>query len=243
MATQTRSIIVMSLLLLGGCNGEEAEATQASGTGAGEGTSSGALGDGVTDGGSSGTTTTSNSTTTATTGDIQESSTSGGDTSGGPRAGCEAYVSKFIECIADDNPELYREALEACEIGVLSYDELYGAECVDAVETYQACFSSLTCIEIEGERVCEAEASAMMKFCTSEPGPLCADYEAKVVACTGDPDSNAGVECQTHIDTYSTYYGEVCKQAVEDLYVCLTALSCDESGCESENEAIPDLCG
>lgn len=233
-------------LLLGaastGCGRGEDGSTEASATSAtgdeGQSTSGGATGDGATGGeASTGTETSTSTTTTA------GSSTSSGEGGGEPPSGCEAYVSRFIACIADGDRSLYPEALAECEMGLLVYDELYGDECVDVVEAYQACFASLTCAEIDGDRACDAEGSAIMEHCTSEPGPLCAAYEAKVVLCTGDRGSNPGAECQTQIDMYSRYYGEACAQSVEDYYACLTALACGESGCDAEQEALLELCG
>lgn len=192
-------------------------------------------GSGTTDGSGSGsgtgstTASTTASTTDATaTGGMSATGTSSTGTPGDPADPCVAYVSKEAEC----NGWRY-DALDVYYCHKFSEwrAKFYEASCATTYDALYTCIGGLTCAELEsadGDPCPEIQAM-LPGACQLVIGPLCLAYGDKAASCDPQIDpAEAAYDCQVSIVLETITYGDTCGQAYEELFACLTALSCPE---------------
>ncbi len=107
--------------------------------------------------------------TTGTAGTTSTTGTTGGETTGttdGATSVCEEYAAKYLECYPDPG-YTEQDFIDYCE-DYLAYGAKDGQDCVDAMEAYYSCISSLDCNELETG--CKAESVAIDTNCPSLGG-------------------------------------------------------------------------
>jgi hypothetical protein len=140
---------------------------------------------------------------------------------------CVSYAAKLAECNIDPDPGEPLDHEQTCAM-ILMDSEVYGADCVQALEAFYSCPTTLSCAELVG--ACEAEMAAVEAACVPQVPPVCVPYGAKAAECLMEPEAAMAYEqmCAYELMAYSTYYGPACADAAESSMACLSGLSCKD---------------
>lgn len=165
----------------------------------------------------------------------------GGTTTGGGDGSCETYVGWSVMC----DPSLAGMEAElqmSCEAARKMYGGILGPTCVALYDDYLECESMAPC---DDTSACEPVLDSFYA-CGPDPGEACKAFGMKYAECGMGGAEESSQYCQVTINSGSYQVGAACGTAYEELYACLSALSCADfetgTGCEAEEMAAETAC-
>jgi hypothetical protein len=179
--------------------------------------------------------------TTATDGSATDTAGTGSDDTGSASEICRTYVSIAIGC----DPalaEMEADLLQQCEQRRNAIAAIEGPNCLALWDAFFTCEPAGSCDDLGS---CDDELDTALG-CGPEPGAKCVAYAAKSTECMLETGPDIGGFCQHYIN-YGIYYGgPACGAAIEELFVCFTALPCADlgtgTGCDAEKMTLSETC-
>ncbi|HFE47133.1 MAG TPA: hypothetical protein ENJ18_16880, partial [Nannocystis exedens] len=167
------------------------------------------------------------SSATASTGTTDTHTSSTNSTGPGPGPGyCPDFVDKLIECATSPGEAGSLQPVDQyCKDVRELHAQISGDLCVPAFDDDLACYGGTNCEKLDNGDACDQELQTDLQTCNMPAINTCIAYLDKTVECKigiKDPLS----DCLYSITYDAQNYDNDCAIAQEEVYACLSLLSC-----------------